>query len=251
MSTRTQPPRAAGDSRLATTGLNWDERTRIFLQPVAPPSILGLFGFAGATFIVAAHLAGWYGTTTSPEYLFPFAAMFGGVAQFAAGMWAFRARDGLATAMHGMWGAFWMAFGILFLLGAAGVLTIPTSGTFPELGYWFLVLAVITGLGTIAALAENAGLVATLLTLTVGSAFLAVFYLAGGTGWEHTAGWVLVASAICAVYTAGAMMIEGTFGRVVLPLGKVSGGREANVPGERFTKAHQDVHGQPGVRQGQ
>jgi hypothetical protein len=31
----------------------------------------------------------------------------------------------------------------------------------------------------------------------------------------------------------------------------VSGGREANVPGERFTKAHQDVHGQPGVRQGQ
>jgi hypothetical protein len=62
---------------------------------------------------------------------------------------------------------------------------------------------------------------------------------------------VLVVSAICAVYTAGAMMIEGTFGRVVLPLGKVSGGREANVPGERFTKAHQDVHGQPGVRQGQ
>ena len=33
-----------------------------------------------------------YGSTTSPEYLFPFAAIFGGVAQFAAGMWAFRAR---------------------------------------------------------------------------------------------------------------------------------------------------------------
>jgi succinate-acetate transporter protein len=72
--------------------------------------------FEGATFIVAAHLAGWYGTTASPEFLFPFAAMFGGIAQFAAGMWAFRARDGLATAMHGMWGAFWMAYGILFLL---------------------------------------------------------------------------------------------------------------------------------------
>ena len=26
----------------------WDDRTRVFLQPIAPPSILGLFGFAGA-----------------------------------------------------------------------------------------------------------------------------------------------------------------------------------------------------------
>src|SRR5919198_1326377 len=36
--------------------------TRVVLQPVAAPSILGLYGFAGATFIVAANLAGWYGT---------------------------------------------------------------------------------------------------------------------------------------------------------------------------------------------
>ena len=36
--------------------------TRIFLQPIAAPSILGLFGFAGATFVVASNLAGWWGT---------------------------------------------------------------------------------------------------------------------------------------------------------------------------------------------
>jgi hypothetical protein len=50
-----------------------DGRMRIMLQPIAAPSILGLFGFAGATFMVAAHLAGWYGTTQSGQYLFPFA----------------------------------------------------------------------------------------------------------------------------------------------------------------------------------
>ena len=94
---------------------------RIFLQPIAAPSILGLFGFAAATFIVAANLAGWYGNhTTSPLYLAPFAAVFGGVAQFMAGMWAYRARDGLATAMHGMWGSFWIAYGILNVLLATG-----------------------------------------------------------------------------------------------------------------------------------
>src|SRR3954452_9009874 len=60
-------------------------RPRVVLQPIAAPSVLGLFGFAGATFVVAANLAGWYGNTSTPGYLFPFAAFFGGVAQFLAG----------------------------------------------------------------------------------------------------------------------------------------------------------------------
>lgn len=33
-------------------------RPRVILSPIAAPSVLGLFGFAGATFIVAANLAG-------------------------------------------------------------------------------------------------------------------------------------------------------------------------------------------------
>jgi hypothetical protein len=67
---------------------------------------LGLYAFAGSTFIVSAHLAGWYGGPDTPLYLLPFAAVFGGIAQFAAGMWAYKARDAIATAMHGMWGSF-------------------------------------------------------------------------------------------------------------------------------------------------
>jgi succinate-acetate transporter protein len=243
MSTRTQPPPWGENAD------SWAARTRVVLQPIAPPSILGLFAFAGATFIVAAHLAGWYGTTTSPEYLFPFAAIFGGVAQFAAGMWAYRARDGLATAMHGMWGSFWMAYGILFLLVAVGAVTVPASGSFPELGYWFLALGVITAFGALAALAEGVGLFVTLTTLAVGSGLLAVHYLTGGSGWETAGGWVLVGSAVAATYTAAAMMLEGAWGRVILPLGKYE--REANIPGARFTKAIENERAMPGVRQGQ
>src|ERR671924_1652886 len=108
--------------------------TRVFLQPIAAPSILGLFGCAGATFIVASNMAGWWGTPTSGLALAPFAAMFGGLAQFLAGMWAYRARDAIATAMHGMWGAFWLAYGILNILIATHVLTEP-GGAFPELGW--------------------------------------------------------------------------------------------------------------------
>jgi succinate-acetate transporter protein len=64
-----------------------DAHAQIYLQPIAAPSILGLYGLAGATFMVAAHMAHWFGDSTS-LYLFAFAAMFGGLAQFLARMWA-------------------------------------------------------------------------------------------------------------------------------------------------------------------
>src|SRR5206468_6847910 len=145
-------------------------RPRVYLQPIAAPSVLGLFGFAGATFIVAANLAGWYGNTATPGYLFPFALTFGGIAQFAAGMWAYKARDAVATAMHGMWGAFWLGYGLLMLLVAAKVL--PAGPTMDHaIGFWFIALAAITLSGTLGALAEGGfGVMAVLGVLTAGSA---------------------------------------------------------------------------------
>ena len=206
---------ATRDRRPSTDGASaWEERTRVFLTPIAPPSILGLFGFAAATFIVSAHLAGWYGSTDTPLYLAPFCAMFGGVAQFAAGLLAYRARDGLATAMHGMWGSFWIAFGILNVLGATGALALDSTTFYDAFGYWFFALAAITLCGALAALAENLGLVAVLGTLATGAAFLAIGYLTdstptAGEGWLLVGGWVLIASAILAAYVATAMMDGG------------------------------------------
>jgi succinate-acetate transporter protein len=238
----------SGANGVAATHDDWVRQTRVFLQPIAAPSILGLFGFAGATFMVAAYLAGWYGSATTPSYLFPFAATFGGIAQFAAALWGYRARDGLATAMHGLWGSFWMAFGILNLLIALHVLVMPVGG-FTPFGYWFLVLAVITGFGMIAALGENLGMTAVLATLAVGSALLAIFYLVGGLGWERAAGWVLLASSWIACYTAGSMMIAATWGRTILPLGEYR--KAANLPGRRPIDALQYEVGEPGVKKGQ
>lgn len=221
---------------------------RVFLQPIAPPSILGLYGFAGATFIVAAQMAGWFGNSQSPLFLFPFAAFFGGLAQFTAGMWSYRARDGLATAMHGTWGSFWMGYGLLYLLFATGSLTPPT-GAFPELGYWFIVLAAITWVGTIAALAENLILAGVLFFLAAGSTAAAYALIAANTGWQTAAGGLFIISALIAWYLASAMMLEGTFKRVIVPLGKYH--RDANIPGRHLTELIEDQRGQPGVKAGQ
>lgn len=218
---------------------------RIALQPIAAPSILGLYAFAGSTLIVAAHLAGWYGNSSTIAYLVPFTAVFGGVAQFAAGMWAYKARDAIATAMHGMWGSFWVGFGILELMTATGALP-PNEGPFPTLGFWFIALAWITIMGAIAAMAENVALAVVLHTLWIGATLAAVAELLGipaGAGINAAAGYVFILSAIAAWYTASALMFEGVAGRAVLPVGPTKQAQQA--------PAVARGEGEPGVAKGQ
>ncbi|MCL5025937.1 MAG: GPR1/FUN34/YaaH family transporter [Chloroflexi bacterium] len=213
--------------------------TEIHLSPIAPPSILGLYGFAGATFIVAANLAGWYGTPLTGDFLFPFAAMFGGLAQFLAGMWSFRARDAIASAMHGMWGSFWMGYGILWLLVAIGILTPPTP--FVALGYWFIPLAIFTATGAWAAAAGvDWALFFVLGFLALGSALMAVGQIFGSAPWVTGAGYAFIISAILAWYTGTALMMRSATGRKVLPVGEVKAAPAVSVG-----------IGEPGVMHGQ
>lgn len=235
-------------------GSEWEDgfaRPRVMLQPFAAPSVLGLFGFASATFMVALHLTGVYGGSNTDGTLWPFAAMFGGVAQFLAGMWAFRVRDTIATAMHGMWGAFWIAFGILNLLIMLGKIPEHAAGSVsdPAFAMWFWTLGAITAAGALAAIAESASLFAVLATLAAGSILFAIGLSAGSTGWVKVAGWVFVASAILAYYTASAIMLLSASGKVVLPLGKPK--KEANMPGGQPVHPIELEWGEPGVKKGQ
>ena len=235
-------------------GSEWEDgfaRPRVMLQPFAAPSVLGLFGFASATFMVALHLTGVYGGASTNGELWPFAAMFGGVAQFLAGMWAFRVRDVIATAMHGMWGAFWIAFGILNLLVMWGKLPDHPAGSIsdPAFAMWFWTLAAITAAGALAAIAESVGLFAVLATLAAGSALFAVGLSVGSTGWVKVAGWAFVAAAILAYYVATSIMLLSSWGRVVLPLGKPK--KEANVPGAQPVRPIELAWAEPGIKKGQ
>ena len=197
-----------------------EPEAHIWLQPIAAPSILGLYGFAGATFIVAAHMAHWFGGQQADLVLFPFAAFFGGLAQFLCGMWGFRARDGVATAMHGLWGSFWMAYGILWTLILAGKVAAPQPGVANQpLGFWFIVLAAITWVGCYAATADSKGLAWVLGWLAAGSTAACVGQLAGIEAINILAGWLFIVAAIIAWYVASALMLKSAFGRTVLRTG--------------------------------
>ena len=233
----------------------WRSHTQISLQPVAAPSILGLYGFAASTFIVAGYLAGMYGSGNPgiPLILFPLALFFGGLAQFLSGMWSYRARDGLATAMHGMWGSFWLAYGLFWFLIAIRALPAFTPATRTAqlgLGFWFVVLAAITWVGAVAALARNVALSLVLFSLAAGVTIIAIAWIVPySTTVVQSGAWILVASAVFAFYTASALMLESTFRVPVLPVGHL--GRRAGPRRMHLQPIQYELGGEPGVKAGQ
>src|SRR5262249_62224051 len=67
-----------------------DERTTtVMTTPAADPAPLGLAGFALTTFLLSAANAHWMGSATGDAWL-GFAFAYGGLAQFAAGLWGVR-----------------------------------------------------------------------------------------------------------------------------------------------------------------
>ena len=248
MSTGVRPTTPRSTNGVSGELNEWRDHARVFLQPIAAPSILGLYGFAAGTFMVTANLVGWYGNAASPLLIFPFAVAAGGIAQGAAALFAYKARDALATAIHGIWAAFWLGYGVLNIMIAVKLIPAAAPGAaVPELGYWFFALAAITLVGMIASLAESLALTSVLAPLWVGAALLGVYYTLGGTGWEKVGGYVTMASAFTAFYAASAMMLAATFGRAILPVGKYRG----ESPGDRLTYPIQFALGEPGVKQGQ
>jgi succinate-acetate transporter protein len=228
----------------------WTQRSRIVVSPIAAPSILGLFGFFTATIMVGTNLAGWWGSDASGLSLWPFALMFGGVAQLLAAMWSYRARDGLATGVHGAWGSFWLAWGVMQILVMTGEMTaIPLGTVNIAFAMWFVPLCALTGMAAFASLAESMGLFTVLSTLAGGSGVFAAGLWAGNLTLDRIAGWLFVVSAAAAWYTASAMMIAGTTGRTVLPLGKWKA--DANVPLREPVRPIEFAAGEPGVKAGQ
>lgn len=245
-------PVADGRSEEEADYLWWRERTRVVISPTASPSAMGLFGFAAATLLVSGDLAGWYGSKGTMVYFAPFCLAFGGIGQFLASMWSYKARDTIATVAHAMWGTFWIGFGILWLMVGAKAIPAPpgmASTHSVAYGMWFVMLAVLTCVCALASLAKNIGIFTTLGLLTAGTALVAAGLLGGVHSTIVAGGWVLVASVGAAIYTGAALMFTDTYGRTILPL--LEWNKRSNVPGRVVARPLEYPGGMPGVRVGQ
>jgi succinate-acetate transporter protein len=223
---------------------------RVFLQPIAAPSVLGYIALSAGLIIFGTWVAGAWGKATDFKGFMEFVMLFAGVAQLAAALWSYKARDAVGASIHGIWGAFWLGFGILWLTATTGALALPARGAFfGPAGQWFIYIAVITWTTALAALARSPLQCFTQAVLGSGAALLAFGFISGSGGWQATGGWLLVAAAFFSWYIAASFMINGTFGHVVLP--QLSWQREGNIPGGRPLKPIEFAAGEPGVKAGQ
>jgi succinate-acetate transporter protein len=201
-----------------------DRPTLIESVPAADPAPLGLAGFALTTFLLSGHNA-----TFIPDLIWLGPAFFyGGLAQFAAGMWEFRNRNVFGATAFSTYGGFWMAYGIFVVL----LLTVKTfSAAFPasqlaNAAAWFLVaFAIFNTYMLMFSTRVSVAVFGVFLTLEVTEILLAVgnFMAANGhssSGWIHAGGWAGVVTAAVAWYTSAAGVVNGMSPSRVLPVGK-------------------------------
>jgi succinate-acetate transporter protein len=242
MATVAQQPRRARAGQ-------YPPNARVLLQPIAAPSVLGYFALASALMIYGPWFAGSWGGPTSPGSFFPFLLLFGGVGQLAAAMWSYRARNGVAAALHGSWAAFWLGVSVMYLLATTHTITVPPPGAqFESLGQWFIYMAVVTWTTALAALARSPGGFLAQATLATAATIAAPALIVGSSGWTSVAGWVMVAAACAVFYQGAALMLDNVYGIVVLPLLHWHRG---NLPGSSPAEPVQFEQGDPGVKVGQ
>lgn len=202
---------------VTATGSQQLTTTRILETPApADPAPLGLAGFALTTFLLSVNNAGW---THGTAAWLGFAFAYGGMAQFAAGMWEFRNRNVFGATAFGTYGGFWIGLALYVELVA------PTAKTVLQVDNdqaWILLAFLIFNTYMMVwSLMLNWAIFGVFLTLGVTELLLVIAnFTHSGTTWLHIGGIVGVVTALVAWYTSAAGVARGITGRHVLPVGE-------------------------------
>jgi succinate-acetate transporter protein len=156
----------------------------------------------------------------------PLALIYGGLAQFVAGILEFRTGNTFAVAGFGSFGSFWISLAIMNLMARQGI--IAETRLAEAQGWFFLAWAIFTAILLIATFGLNVGLVVTFALLFATLVLLTIGDLQGGHEgpgriWAIIGGYVGIVTALAAWYVAAADVINDTMGREVLPVGPLGG----------------------------
>ncbi len=191
----------------------------------ADPSPLGLWALATGTWILGTVFGGAFPSSAFMG-TFPVLLIFAGIAQFIAGLFAFRRTNVLWATAFCCLGSLYVTTAVFFLLAAgqafpnAGDATIMQGFLLESFAFISLALAV-------AALPTNLAVFSVFACLTVGYALTGIPFLNGNydvAGWaiiRDIGGWFLVAAGFFAFYTGMAIVVNSIWNRTVVPLGGV------------------------------
>jgi uncharacterized protein len=196
------------DSRIPTAGSQ--TAASITAPPFADPAPLGLAAFALTTFILS--LANSGAVPLAGNAVLGLALFYGGIAQFAAGIWEFANKNTFGATAFCSYGAFWMAF--WFLVASKGDVAAGASGV----GWFLFAWGVFTLYMAVAALKTNVATFAVFAALTITFFLLAFGNIAGVATLGKAGGVVGIITAVLAWYASFAGVTNFTFKRAVLPV---------------------------------
>jgi succinate-acetate transporter protein len=209
---------------MATTERTTDpvaQHTWSVAERIADPGPLGLAGFALTTFVLSVFNAGLI--KTGAGVVLGLALAYGGIGQFAAGMWEFVKGNTFGAVAFGSFGAFWISFWWLLNHLPADA---KGNDLAHGLGVYLLAWCIFTAYMTVASLRTTGAVAAVFGFLTVTFLFLALGAFAMSTanvaaanysGLYKFGGWLGLITALLAWYASFAAVTNSTFKRVVLP----------------------------------
>ena len=194
------------------------QETRLML---ADPTALGVFGLSLITFVAASQKMGW---TSGSAYLIPWALFLGSAGQIWAATVDFKKNNYFGAIVLGAFGLFWVAVASHWMIqngwfGEVASNADPRQFGFACFGYMFFSLFI-----TVAAFEANKVFAAILVLINVllGSLGFAVLGVKPEL-FNPLAAWSELIISLLGFYGAGAIFLNGFFGRVILPLGKPMG----------------------------
>ena len=179
--------------------------------------------FATTTFVLSMINTGLVGggVATASGIVIGLALAYGGIAQFAAGLWEFRTGNTFGATAFCSFGAFWISFYVLLHIGASAI---PKTELFSAVGLYLWAWGIFTAYMFVASL-RTTGAVAlvflllaiTFIVLGIGNSALAGTHsLTNGT--VKLGGWIGLATAIVAWYASLAGVANATWGRTIFPV---------------------------------
>ncbi|HEV7495128.1 acetate uptake transporter [Baekduia sp.] len=183
-------------------------------SPIADPGPLGLAAFALTTFVLSMFNANLVGVGGEPV-VFGLAFAYGGIAQFAAGMWEFRTGNTFGAVAFTSYGAFWLSFWAFVEFFEKSV---PKADAGHAIGLYLIAWGIFTLYMFVASLRTTAAIAAVFALLTLTFFALGIGNAGGHTNIVHLGGWLGLATAAAAWYASFAAVTNSTFGRAVLPV---------------------------------
>jgi uncharacterized protein len=186
----------------------------------ADPGPLGLAAFATTTFALSMINANLVSATALP-IVAVMALAFGGIAQFAAGLWEFRTGNTFGAVVFTAYGMFWVSF---FFVVVIAVPALPKGEIGSALGLYLWSFTIFTFLVFIASLRTTGAVALVVFLLLITFILLAIgnSALAGTTdatnGTIKLGGYLGIVTAFAAWYTAMAGLVNGVWGRDLFPV---------------------------------